>query len=101
MAGWMNSTEIGHVLCMCEASVHRYLTLFYLTGAVAPKEHSSGPDKMLSEFEQFTVLQTLIHQPTSYLSEVQHDLFEATGVWASASTICRMIKQQGFTSFSN
>ena len=25
-----------------------------------------GPDKILSEFEQFTILQTLIHKPSSY-----------------------------------
>ena len=82
---------------MCEASVSRYLTLFHTTGDVTPRKHSSGPDKMLNELEQFTVLQTLIHRPTSYLSEVQDDLFDATGTWASASTICRTIKEQGFT----
>ena len=58
----MNSYEIGYVLFMSEASVNRYLTLFYTTGAVIPKEHSNGPKKMLGEFEQFTVLQTLIHR---------------------------------------
>ena len=63
----MNSYEIGYVLFMSEASV-------YTTGAITPKEHSSGPKKMLGEFEQFTVLQTLIHRPTSYLHEVQRDL---------------------------
>lgn len=93
----MSSLEISHVLFICEASVQRYRSLFYTTGDVAPKDHASGPEKMLGEFEQFTVLQTLIHRPTSYLSEVQHDLFEATGVWTSASTICRMIRDQGFT----
>ena len=44
---------------MCEASVQRYLKLFYTTGNVALKDHASGPEKMLGEFEQFTVLQTL------------------------------------------
>ena len=93
----MNSTEIAHHLFMCEKSVRRYLTLFHSTGSVAPKEHRSGPDRMLSEFEQLTMLQTLIYRPTSYLYEVQYDLYKATGVRASLSTICRTIKQQGFT----
>ena len=52
-------TSSGHVLFMCEASVQRYLKLFYTTGNVALKDHASGPEKMLGEFEQFTVLQTL------------------------------------------
>ena len=69
----ISTTEIAHILFMCEASVSRYLTLFHTTGDVAPRKHSSGPDKMLNELEQFTVLQTLIHRSTSYLSEVQDD----------------------------
>ena len=93
----MNCSEIAHHLFMCEKSVHRYLTQFELTGNVAPKEYIRGPDRMLSEFERFTILQTLVHRPTSYLHEVQRDLFDATGIWASYSTICRTIRQQGFT----
>ena len=82
----MNCSEIAHHLFMCEKSVHRYLTQFELTGNVAPKEYIRGPDRMLSEFEQFTILQTLVHRPTSYLHEVQRDLFDATGIWASYSS---------------
>ena len=52
-----------------------------------------GPERMLSEFEQFTLLQSLIHQPTSYLHEIQKNLFDATGVWASKSSISRTIRQ--------
>lgn len=93
----MNCTEIASTLFMCEKSVHRYISLFQTTGSVAPKEHASGPDRMLTDFEQCTVLQTLVHRPTSYIYEVQRDLFKVTGVWVSASTICRTVKQQGFT----
>ena len=58
---------------------------------------AGGPSKKLNDFEQFTVLQTLIHHPTAYLHEVQTHLFQATGTWVSAGTICRTIKEQGFT----
>ena len=88
----MNCSEIAHHLFMCEKSVHRYLIQFELTGNVVPKEYIRGPDRMLSEFEQFTILQTFVHRPTFYLHEVQRDLFDATGIWASYST-----RQQGFT----
>ena len=89
--------EIASVLFMCEKSVHRYLSLFHSTGSVAPKQHTGGPSKTLNDFEQFTVLQTLIHHPTAYLHEVQDHLFQATGVWVSASTVCRTISEHGFT----
>lgn len=45
----------------------------------------------------FTIMQSLIHKPTLYLSEVQEKLFETTGTWVHQSTICHTIKQQGFT----
>ena len=57
----MSCSDIANLLFMCEKSVHRYLLLFYTTGDVAPKKHHTGPEKLLSEFEQFTVLQMLIH----------------------------------------
>ena len=82
---------------MSERSIQRYMEQFHATGSVVPTAQKRGPDKLLSDFEQFTILQTLIHKPTSYLHEVQDQLFEVTGVWVHASTICRMIKEQGFT----
>ena len=87
----------GNSICaVCEKSVHHYLSLFHSTGSVAPKQHTGGPSKTLNDFEQFTVLQTLIHHPTAYLHEVQDHLFQATGVWVSASTVCRIISEHGF-----
>jgi transposase len=89
--------EIARVLFMCERSVYRYLALFHATGSVHSAMYTSGPKKVLNDFEQLTVLQSLICRPTSYLREVQNDLLRITGVWVSPSTICRTIKQQGFT----
>ena len=63
---------------MCEKSVHYYLSLFH--SSVVPKEHAGGPNKTLNEFEQFTLLQTLIHRLTAYLHEVQDHLLQATGI---------------------
>ena len=57
----MSVEDIANVLFMCERSVYRYLYLFHTTGSVSPEKYSPGPQKMLSEFELFTVLQTLIH----------------------------------------
>ena len=71
----MNVQQIASVLFICEKLVHRYLSLFHSTGSVAPKHHTGGPNKTMSNFEQFTVLQTLIHHPTAYLYEVQDHFF--------------------------
>ena len=73
---------------MSERSVQRYMEQFHATGTVAPTIQKRGPDKILSEFKQFTILQTLIHKPISYLHEVQDQLFEVIGVWVHSSTIC-------------
>ena len=93
----MSPADIADVLFMAERSVYRYLALFHATGSVEPKEHNSGPDKVLNDLELFTIMQSLIHKPTLYLSGVQEKLFETTGTWVHQSTICRTIKQQGFT----
>ena len=46
----MSIQEIASVLFMCEKSVHCYLSLFHSTGSVAPKQHTGGPNKTLSDF---------------------------------------------------
>ena len=93
----MSIKEIASVLYMSETSVHRYLSLFHSTGCVTPMTHTGRPSKILDEFEQLTVLQTLIHSPTSYLHEVQEHLHQATGKWVSVSTLCLTIRQNEFT----
>ena len=45
----------------------------------------------------FTVLQCLVHKPTWYFHEIQDQLFQATGTWIHASTVCSTVKEQGFT----
>ena len=82
---------------MAERSVYRYLAIFNSSGTVDPKDYNSGPRELLSDLEQFTILQSLIHKPTLYLNEVQEKPFEATGTWVSESTICGTIKKHGFT----
>ena len=82
---------------MCEKSVHRYLDLYHRTGSVSSKTPTGGHAPILDEFGQFAVLQALIQHPTMYLTELQGHLIETTGTHVSLSTICRTIKQNGFT----
>ena len=102
IAQGMSYSDISAVLYMSERSVQRYMELFHATGHVSATSQKRGPSKCLTEFEQFIVLQVLIlqvliHQPTSYLHEVQDQLYQSTGKWVHSSTICRLIKEHGFT----
>ena len=69
IAQGMTYQGISRLLYVSERSIQRYMEQFYATGTVAQKRRQ---DKFLSDFEQLTILQTLIHKPTSYLHEV-HD----------------------------
>lgn len=93
----MSTAEIAEVLFIAERSVCRYLAICNSTGPVDPKEQRSGAGELSTDLEQLTILHSLIHKPTLHLNEVQEKLFETTGTWVSASTICRTIKKQGFT----
>ena len=95
--GMSHTAKIAEVLFIAERSVCCYLAIFNSTGTVDAKDYKSGPSELLSDLDQFTILQSLIHKPTLRLNEIQDKLFETTGMWVSASTICRTIKKQGFT----
>ena len=89
----MTYQDIAKVLFMSEKSVYRYLSSFHSTGSVEPKDHTGGPGKCLSDVEQLTILQCLVHKPTIFLDEVQEQLYKSTGKWVHASTICRTINK--------
>lgn len=93
----MSYSEIAEVLFMSEKSVYRYLSLFHSSGSVKAREPTGNQTKGLSDFESFTVLQTILHNPKVYLEEIQQELFDITGRWVHVSTICRTVKKHGFT----
>ena len=63
-------------------------------GQVNVQQNTGDHSKGLTEFESFTVLQSILHKPTAYLDE---KLFDIIGKWVHLSTICRTIKQHGFS----
>jgi len=52
---------------------------------------------VLSEFEQWILIQSIIHTPTIFLHEMQHKLYTTTGRNVHVSTICRTLKHLGIT----
>ena len=74
-------------------SVERYVQLFRQTGDV--QKH--GPSRKLNEFEEITLLQTLLDAPGIYPREVQEEMYDVLGTWVHCSTICRTAKALGLT----
>ena len=64
---------------------------------MAPASQKHGPAKLLSDFEQEFLLESLIANPSTYLSELCEQLEEATGRVVHPSTICRTIQHFGMT----
>ena len=89
--------EIANLLFMSKRSVDRYIYLYQSTGTVQPIKQRHGPPLVLSEFEQISVIQSLVNKPTMYLEELQSELYELTGTWVHVSTICRTVQHLGLT----
>ena len=51
----------------------------------------------MSEFEEITILETLLSTPSMYLREIQQKLLHITGSRYDCATICRTIKRLGMT----
>lgn len=72
--------------------------MYNATGSVAPRDQKQhGPPRLLTEFEQVAVLQSLMIKPTMYLEELQSELCDLTGTLVHVSTICRTVHRMGLT----
>ena len=86
--------EVNKVLFISEKSVGRYVDHFSSTGKVDPEKQRHGPECLLSEFEQTTVLQAMIDNTSVYLIELQNKRFDTTGTWVHESTIRRTVHKK-------
>ena len=93
----MSYREISDVLFMSERSVRRYVDKYMASGRIEAAEQRHGLAVLLNDFEQLTVLQSLINKPTIYLDELQRELHDSTGTLVSLATICRTVHRLGFT----
>ena len=80
--------EISRLLCVSERSVRRYIIQFDSTGDVQPTVQQHGPSKLLGDYEQVVLLQTIMEDPGIYLHEIQAKLLATFGVFVSVATIC-------------
>ena len=78
---------IADVLYVHTSTVRRIVSRYNAHGDVSPVVYSHGPSKELGEPEVLCVVESLLANPAIYLSELQEELFQTTGLKVSISTI--------------
>ena len=93
-----NYAEISKNLGVDKSTVQRTVVLFDTTGAVDkkvyPKENSF---RKLTLPAQLLILNLIIERPSAYLSEIQQEIENTLQIEVSISTICRFLKENGFS----
>lgn len=90
-------SRIADLLYIHASTVRRIIAQYDSTGDVAPRSYRHGPMPMLRKPEEFSIVESILANPGTYLEELQEELYKNTGTWASVSTICRAIHRLGFT----
>ena len=75
------NNHIGH------STVERLVSLYKRTGEVRSIQEKHGPERKLSEQEEFIVLQLFLDSPGIYLREVQLELHDKV-TWPETSEYC-------------
>ena len=89
--------QIADLLYVHVSTVRRIIALYDSTSNVAPQEYRHGPRRLLRHAERSSIVEAILSKPGAYLDELQQELYNSTGTWASISTIFRSIQQLGFT----
>lgn len=85
-------STISRQMCILERSVRRYLKLFEQTGDVKLKSARHGPQLLLGEFKQLTLLRLFAENTGTYPHELQDRIRDLLGVTVSVPTICRTLR---------
>ena len=90
--------EIAESLNVDQSTVMRTVALFEETEDVQKRRYPSndGTTK-LTDLGKVILLEVVISKPSIYLREVREEVKETTGIDVNESTICRFLKDSGFT----
>ena len=91
----MTPSAISCQMCISERSVRYYLKLFQLTGDVKPKSQCYGPQPLLGEFKQLTLLRMVAENAGIYSHELQDKLHDLFGVTVGVPTIYKTLRRMG------
>ena len=90
--------EIAARLCIASSTACEIFKRFELTGEVQPSSQPRRPSlHKLSEPEERLIIALIMESPTSYLQEICKEVQKITGKSVSESTVCRLLRQHGFT----
>lgn len=93
----LSASEVSAIFSVSESTVRRYISLFHQTGDIEPQSsRHHGPEPLMGDFEQLSLLKIILDRPGIYLFEVQREL-EKLGIAISVPTICRTLKSMGCT----
>ena len=88
---------IADMLYIHTSTARRIISRYDAHGDISPVAYSHGPLKKLGDPEELCIVESLLANPAMYLSELQEELFQTTGLKVSISTIFRTVRRLGFT----
>ena len=65
------------------------------TGDFEPQKHRNGPQQILTDFEELTLVNLVLTRPGIYMYELERELLMTTGTEVDCSTIFRLFKRLG------
>ena len=65
---------IADLMYIHVSTVRRIINRFDASGDVTPVSYRHGPERILGQVEEFCIVETLMSQPSIYLSELQQEL---------------------------
>ena len=74
-----------------------YRKRFEQTGSVVPIGIKERSYCKLDEHHQLLIIALIMHNPCMYLSELCYEIKQATGLEVSGSTVCQIMKSNGFS----
>ena len=90
--------EIAFRLCIAPSTACEIFKRFESTGDVQPSSQPRRPSlHKLSESEERLIISLIMESPTLYLHEICKEIQKITGKLVSESTICRQLRNHGFT----
>ena len=91
--------KIANNLNISISTVYRVFNRFIQTDSINCNNRPTRIESMrkLSRNDELYVIGIVFDNPTMYIDEICHEVFDATGITVSASTICRLLKAYGIT----
>ena len=94
----LSNAEIARRLNVDRSTVSRAVQLFEETGTVCSIQgYHENICKKLSTYDELTIIEAIVNQPSLYLHELQHKVLITTGNNLSIPTICKYLQKQNFS----